>query len=59
MCVIIYIMKKQLLSFVVSKPKTRAHFMLFAEDTPFKPKIVVAKNKFQRKAKHGNKHDLS
>ena len=50
-------MKKQLLSFVVSKPKTRVHFMLFAEDTPFKHKVVVPKNKFQRKAKHGNKND--
>jgi len=52
-------MKKQVLSFTVEKPKVRAHFALFAENTPFKPKVVAVKNKYQRKSKHGNKDDLS
>ena len=46
------IMKKQTLSFKIEKPKARVHFMLFSEDTPFKPKVVAPKNKYQRKQKH-------
>jgi len=45
-------MKKQILSFIVQAPKTRAHYALFAENTPFKPKVVAPKNKYQRKPKH-------
>lgn len=46
------IMKKQTLSFKVPKVKHRAHFVLFAEDSPFKPKVVKRKDLFQRKPKH-------
>ena len=38
---------------VVKLPhKTRAHFVLFAENTPFKPKKVESKKKFKRNPKH-------
>jgi len=32
--------------------KTRAHFVLFAENTPFKPKVVKSKKTFKRNPKH-------
>jgi hypothetical protein len=32
--------------------KTRAHYVLFANDTPFKPKRVALKTRYQRRAKH-------
>jgi hypothetical protein len=48
-------MKKHLLSFKVEKPKHRAHFMLFCEDTPFKPKVVASRVKYKRKPKHPGK----
>jgi len=32
--------------------KTRAHFVLFAENTPFKPKVVKSKKEYTRKQKH-------
>ena len=35
--------------------KTRAHFVLFKEGTPFKPKRVESKVKYQRTPKHRNK----
>jgi len=32
--------------------KTRAHFVLFAENTPFKSKVVKSKKEYTRKQKH-------
>ena len=37
--------------------KTRAHFVLFCENTPFKPKRVESKKQFKRKPKHKGKSD--
>jgi len=34
------------------KKKTRAHFVLFCINTPFKPKRVVSKVAFKRRVKH-------
>lgn len=45
-------MKKEILSFKIQRPKHRAHFVLFAEDSPFKPKAVKRKDLYQRKPKH-------
>ena len=45
-------MKKQVLSFNAPQLKHRAHFVLFAEDSPFKPKAVKRKDLYQRKPKH-------
>lgn len=39
------------------KMKTRAHNVLFAKDTPFKPKVVKSKAKYQRRPKHRGKYD--
>jgi hypothetical protein len=35
--------------------KTRAHFVLFCKDTPFKPKQVENKKAFKRNPKHKGK----
>ena len=45
-------MKKQVLTFTVIKPKIRAHYALFCENTPFKPKVVEPKTRYKRKPKH-------
>jgi len=37
------------------RPNVRAHFMLFAEDSPFKPKSVKRKDTYKRKPKHKNR----
>jgi hypothetical protein len=38
--------------------RTRAHFVLFAQNTPFSPKRVESKKQYSRKPKHPNKsHD--
>ena len=34
------------------KPKHREHFVLFAQNTPFKPKKVESKIKYKRNPKH-------
>ena len=34
------------------KIKTRAHYVLFAKDTPFKPKVVKRKDTYKRKPKY-------
>lgn len=39
------------------KLKTRAHRVLFAKDTPFKPKRVEVKTRYRRHDKHKGKHD--
>ena len=31
---------------------TRAHYVLFCKDTPFKPKVVANKLRFKRHNKH-------
>jgi len=38
------------------KRKTRAHHILFVNDSPFKPQVVKSKKDYQRKPKHGNQH---
>jgi hypothetical protein len=39
-----------------TRKKTRAHYVLFAANTPFKPKQVESKIKYKRQPKHrGNK----
>ena len=40
-------------------PNPRAHYVLFDEDSPFKPKVVKRKDTYQRKPKHplGEKDD--
>jgi hypothetical protein len=35
-------------------PMPRAHFVLFAQNSPFRPKAVAVKNKFHRNPKHRN-----
>jgi hypothetical protein len=44
---------------VVKLPhKTRAHFVLFCENTPFKQKVVKNKKQFKRQPKHkGTRHE--
>jgi hypothetical protein len=34
--------------------KTRAHFVLFAKDTPFKPKVVKSKKAYKRNQKNND-----
>jgi hypothetical protein len=48
------IMRKETISFQVPRAKTRAHYVLFAEDSPFKPKAVKRKDSYKRKPKHKN-----
>jgi len=38
--------------------KTRAHIVLFSRDTPFKPKRVELKTRYQRQPKHKNSADF-
>lgn len=45
-------MKQEKLSFKLPKVKHRMHFVLFDEDTPFRPKVVNRKPAYQRKPKH-------
>jgi hypothetical protein len=45
-------MKKQIISFTIAQPKTRAHRVLFQNNTPFKPKVVEDKTLYKRKPKH-------
>lgn len=39
------------------RKKTRAHYVLFAEDSPFKPKKVESKKTYQRRPKHKGRDD--
>lgn len=48
-------MRKQTISFKVPAVKHRVHFMLFAENSPFKPKKVERKDGYKRKPKFVNK----
>jgi hypothetical protein len=48
-------MKRELITFVTpGKLKHRMHKVLFAENTPFKPKVVKNKTTYTRKSKHKN-----
>jgi hypothetical protein len=38
--------------------KTRAHIVLFSCNTPFKPKRVELKTRYQRQPKHKNSADF-
>jgi hypothetical protein len=38
--------------------KTRAHLVLFSRDTPFKPKRVELKTRYQRQPKHKKSADF-
>lgn len=42
---------------VPRNPNPRAHYALFAENSPFKPKRVKNALQFQRQPKHRNKGD--
>jgi hypothetical protein len=42
---------------IPQRKKTRAHYVLFAEDSPFKPKVVESKIKYQRRPKHKGRPD--
>ncbi len=48
---------KTVISFRIPKIKTRAHKVLFDDDSPFKPKVVRAKNTYKRREKHRTKFD--
>lgn len=48
-------MRKHTLTFKVPVAKHRAHYVLFAENSPFKPKRVGRKDGYQRKPKFVNK----
>jgi hypothetical protein len=52
--------QKQELIVVAGKqhPNPRAHFLLFKSNTPFKPKVVQNKLRYQRQTKHKNSVDL-
>jgi len=54
-CYNIRIMKKDTLTFTIKAPKTRAHYVLFSHNTPYKPKTVVSKLQYKRQEKHKNK----
>jgi len=45
-------MERKIVKFKVPAVKHRAHYALFAEDSPFKPKVVKCKNQYRRKPKH-------
>jgi len=47
-------MKKNTIQFELTKPRTRAHFVLFCENTPFKQKVVENKRSYRRTPKHRN-----
>ena len=48
-------MKKETISFKVGRPKHRVHYVLFAENTPFKPKVVKRKDGYKRKPKYAHR----
>jgi len=43
------------LTYKEQRPTSRAHFVLFAEDSPYKPKLVKRKDTYKRQPKHRNK----
>jgi len=48
-------MNKRIITFTAPQPKQRNHYVLFAEDTPFKPKSVKRKDGYRRKPKFVNR----
>ena len=45
--------KESKVKIIIKLPKKhREHFVLFAENTPFKPKVVQSKKQFKRNPKH-------
>jgi hypothetical protein len=48
-------MRKQVINFKISEVKQRNHYMLYAEDSPFKPKKVSRKDGYKRKPKFVNR----
>jgi hypothetical protein len=55
---IIWVMKREILSFKIEQPKHRAHRVLFDENSPFKPKVVQSKKgEYVRKQKHRAKNE--
>lgn len=51
-------MKKHTLTFTIKAPKTRAHYVLFSNNTPFKPKSVANKLQYKRQPKHKNNTEI-
>ncbi len=49
------IVRKQVISFKIPQVKHRVHYALFAEDTPFKPKVVKRRDTYKRKPKYVNR----
>ena len=49
-----HMMKKNTIQFELPKRRTRAHFVLFAENSPFKQKVVESKRSYRRAPKHRN-----
>jgi hypothetical protein len=47
-------MKKNAIQLTVPRSRTRAHFVLFCENTPFKQKVVESKRSYRRTPKHRN-----
>jgi len=45
-------MKREIITFMTTAPKHRAHRALFDNDLPFKPKVVKSKTLYKRKQKH-------
>lgn len=43
------------LTYKEQRPNVRQHFVLFAEDSPYKPKCVKRKDTYKRKPKHSKK----
>jgi len=55
---IIWVMKREILSFKIEPMKHRVHRVLFDDNTPFKPKVVKSKKgEYIRKQKHRNKNE--
>lgn len=45
-------MKREVIHFEVDRPRSRAHRVLFSDDSPFKPKSVRRKDQYRRRDKH-------
>lgn len=45
-------MKRELITFMTTRPKHRAHRVLFDNELPFKPKVVKNKTLYKRQQKH-------
>ncbi len=46
--------KRDIIQFEVPRQRTRAHVVLFCEGTPFRPKRVELKTRYQRHSKYRN-----